>query len=77
MNITQTLSAEFGMKETHAENIIALGSDFDGAEIPRSFDRVEKIPVIRDYLAGRGIAETILDKLFFNNAFRFLMRSLP
>ena len=32
MNITQTLSAEFGMKETHAENIIALLDE--GCTIP-------------------------------------------
>ena len=60
-----------------AEKAVAIGSDFDGAEIPAGFDRVEKIPAIWDYLARRGLSQPLLEDLFFRNAFRYFVRMLP
>lgn len=60
-----------------AEEVLALGSDFDGAVLPEALDRVEKIPALWEYLAGRGLSETLLEKLFFRNAFRFFQRMMP
>lgn len=53
------------------EDHIAIGSDFDGADMSEQLDGIERIPGLYRYLSLRGIPLSILDKFFFNNADRF------
>ena len=52
-------------------DIIAFGSDFDGCEPHRDFEGIEKIPEVYLKLKARGYNETLLDKIFYNNAENF------
>lgn len=57
------------------ENIIALGSDFDGATVPESFNQVGKLGSLYDYLCGE-FGAGITDKIFYDNARDFFERNL-
>lgn len=54
------------------ENNIAVGSDFDGAEIDISLSSIDKVADLCDYLIGRGIAESVIQKVMYKNAVRLL-----
>lgn len=57
--------------ELGADRCIALGSDYDGAEVHEDLDSVEKSLRIGDYLTARGISRETADGLCFDNAWRF------
>ena len=50
------------------ENSIAFGSDFDGAEMSPELDGVDKIGELREYLLSEGLSESIVEKIFYENA---------
>ena len=54
------------------ENAVALGSDFDGADMPECIKGAESIYNLYDYLLSKNYSETLLDNLFYNNAVKFL-----
>ncbi len=58
------------------EDVIALGSDYDGASISPCLDSVEKEMGIYDYLIGKGVSHTIADKIMYQNAFNFFKKYL-
>lgn len=53
------------------ENIIALGSDYDGCEINSELCGVEKMISVYEKLERFGYSESFLDKFFYGNAYRF------
>lgn len=53
------------------EDNIALGSDFDGAEMPNCITGVESMADLYEYFLSRNYSEDILRKIFYNNAERF------
>ncbi len=53
------------------EDFLAVGSDFDGAEMSKKLDSIDKVPHLYDYLVGQNINKTILRKLFYDNAYKF------
>lgn len=53
------------------ENTIALGTDFDGGELGDDMHGIEDMHKIHDELARLNYSETLIDKLFFKNAFNF------
>ena len=55
------------------ENYIALGSDFDGAEMNEHLSDISKIPFLYDKLIDFGIEDSILQKIFFKNAYNFFL----
>lgn len=54
------------------ENTIAIGSDFDGADIPDDINGVITIPEIRECFLRHNYNETLINKLFWANASNFL-----
>lgn len=52
------------------EDVVALGSDYDGAEIPVWLDACEKTADLRDLMVTR-FGETVTQKVFYDNARRF------
>lgn len=58
------------------ENVLAIGSDFDGCEINPELSGVDKIPALRAYLCEKGIDNLILDKIFFENSNKFFKNIL-
>lgn len=62
--------------EVGGENVLAIGSDFDGCEINPELAGVDKIPALRAFLAEKGINNLILDKIFFENSNNFFKKIL-
>ncbi len=53
------------------ENIIALGSDYDGCSIHSDFIGAEKLFDVQNALLEKGYSKELLDKMFYGNAKRF------
>ena len=62
----------YHMLELGLENNIAVGSDFDGADMPGELCDISKIPFLYANLLKKGISKTILDKIFYKNAENYL-----
>ena len=50
------------------ENNIAIGSDFDGADMLPELSDISKVPDLYTYLENRGISAETLKKIFYENA---------
>ncbi len=59
-----------------AEDVLALGSDYDGADLPECLDTADKAFAIKEYLLSRGISEALADKIMFGNAYEFFRKNL-
>lgn len=53
------------------EDILAIGSDFDGADMPLDILGISSIPQIYERFLRLNYSETLLDKLFYANAENF------
>ncbi len=53
------------------ENVLAVGSDFDGCDINPELNGVDKMPALCDYLTLRGIPGNLIENIFFDNSFNF------
>lgn len=53
------------------ENVLAVGSDFDGCDIGAQLCSIEKIPDLYAYLLQKGMNERLLKKIFFGNSYNF------
>lgn len=64
--------------ELGGENVLALGTDFDGCagEFPRGISGVQSIPALRAVMERNGFSPNLLDKIFFDNAYRFVVNNL-
>lgn len=60
------------------EDILAVGSDFDGCEnqFPAGMAGVQDIPQFRDLLEREGFGSSFIEKLFYGNAARFIETNL-
>lgn len=63
------------MLELGGEDVIACGSDFDGAEIAPVLNSPFKFGSAADYLLSHGIPRAAIDKMYFDNALAFLRRT--
>lgn len=59
------------MLSLEGEDVIACGSDFDGADIEESLNTPAKFAQASEYLLKKGIKEAVVKKIFFENAVRF------
>ncbi len=53
------------------ENVIALGSDYDGCEISEELSGIERLPHIYNELLSKGYSGELLNKIFYLNAKKF------
>lgn len=53
------------------ENNIAIGSDFDGAIMCNELSDITKIPDFYDFLKSKGLNDSLLNKIFYKNAWEF------
>lgn len=56
------------------EDAVAIGSDFDGADIPNGMDSVEKLADVERFLLQAGIGKKQTEKLMGGNACAFFRR---
>lgn len=52
------------MLELGGEDVIACGSDFDGADIDNTLDTPVKFAASAEYLLKKGISQKVIDKMF-------------
>ena len=62
--------------ELGGENVLAIGSDFDGCEINPTLSGVDKIPQLKDFLLKKGFEEDLAEKIFYKNAYNFFKNIL-
>lgn len=64
--------------ELGGEDILAIGSDFDGCggRMVQGIDGVESIPYFRLVLEQAGIGSSLAEKIFWRNAERFFMENV-
>ncbi len=53
--------------ELGGENQIGFGSDFDGAEMDKKLDSLEKVYDLSSFLAAKGFENELLEKIFYKN----------
>lgn len=58
------------------EDRVGLGSDFDGAGVPEDIGSVAGLPVLFDYLRGRGYNDALLAKIAKDNWLDLLERTI-
>ena len=58
------------------EDIMAIGSDFDGALMDRTLSNLGDVPTLYDYLYLQNIPNVSLCKMFFDNSYNFFTRVL-
>ena len=56
------------------ENSIAFGSDFDGAKQDEKLSDISKIPFLRQELEKKGLKNSLLDKIFYKNAYNYIAK---
>ncbi|MEG1436010.1 MAG: membrane dipeptidase [Oscillospiraceae bacterium] len=59
-----------------AEKTLAIGSDFDGCTIIMELLGIDSMPKLYDYLLSRNISQSVVDDIFFNNAYDFFVNNL-
>ena len=53
------------------ENTVAIGADFDGCELPDDISGIDSMSEIYEMFLKENYSETIVNKIFFENAFKF------
>ena len=61
--------------ELGLEHCLALGSDFDGAQLPECLDSPAKAAGIYEYLLSRNIPEPVASGILYQNALDFFHRN--
>lgn len=60
-----------------ASDALCLGCDMDGAQMPEGLCTVGDLHVLAERLLARNYSETLVRKLFYDNAKSFLRQNLP
>lgn len=84
MFLNGTADAGFEDVECHLEHflalggekVVALGTDFDGADLSPCMAGIEHLRALRDYLSGKGYTDRLLDDIFYKNAHDFFAKAL-
>lgn len=58
------------------ENVLAIGSDFDGCEINPELAGIDKISCLYAFLNEKGMDSELLNKIFYDNAMNFFKNVL-
>lgn len=57
------------------EEVVCMGSDFDGAEMPKEIRGIQSIPALYELFLQKNYPETLVKKIFFGNAADFYQRN--
>ncbi len=58
------------------EETVAFGGDLDGTKIPDEWNGIAVYEALWGYLLSRGLSESLLEAIFFKNAFNFFACTL-
>lgn len=56
------------------EDILAMGSDFDGAPLPNGISGVQSMEEVAAFFSRQGCSEELIHKIFFENACQFFRK---
>ena len=59
-----------------SENCVAMGSDFDGSDLPLDMRGIEDVGALYEIFLRHNYSEELTDKLFYKNAADFMLRWL-
>ncbi len=62
--------------ELGGENVISFGSDFDGAVMPKNIVGIESMEKLYEYFLTVNYSEELLQKIFFDNAYNFMLKHI-
>ncbi|MDO4730710.1 MAG: membrane dipeptidase [Clostridia bacterium] len=57
------------------EDIVCMGSDFDGADMPKDIKGIESVYDIANCFLRHNYSETMVNKILFDNAYNFFINS--
>ncbi len=57
--------------ELGLEDNLSIGSDFDGAEMHENLNKLSDLKRLYAFLCKKNLGKSILDKLFFENSYKF------
>lgn len=55
---------------------VCLGCDLDGTHPLAGLERVSDIAALGDYMKAHGADDSLIDDLFYGNAYRFFEKNL-
>lgn len=58
--------------ELGGENIVGLGCDLDGTDLPDGFFGVDDLTRIAEAMSARGYSDELVNKIFFENYYNFI-----
>ncbi len=58
------------------EDVLALGMDLDGTDIPSQWHGIKAAKILYKYLISKGYSQIVLNKIFFENSYAFFVKSL-
>ena len=61
--------------EAGAEDVLGLGCDLDGTDLPVGFSGVGDLYKIADICQSHGYSEDLVEKIFYKNFYTFLERN--
>jgi membrane dipeptidase len=64
-----------GYLERGAENVLGLGCDLDGTELPEGFGGVGDLERIAEAMSYHGYSDELIQKVFWKNNFEFIKRN--
>ncbi len=58
------------------ENVLALGGDMDGCELPPDIPSLSHLPRLAEYMAAHNYPDELIHRIFYQNAFDFANKYL-
>lgn len=58
------------------EDVLAIGSDFDGASMPEGISGIESVKALADYFSDYGYSDRVIEKIFYTNARNFFKNTI-
>lgn len=56
------------------EDRVAFGADWDGADVPAELCDISRMPTLVPLLKEKGFGDTLIEKIYFDNAMRFFTK---
>lgn len=66
----------YHMLDLGAEDVLCLGADFDGTDVPAQLEGLSKMEDLYVYLKSTDLGCRLTDKIFYENAFQFFKNML-
>ncbi len=73
-SVSDVLRHTYHILSVGGENVLSVGSDFDGAETPYDLNNISKVPNLVKAFKNEGFTEQIIQKIMYDNAHNFFRK---